>query len=530
METKQKILIVGDVCGKLKSFFSRVETLNKKTGPFDLVLCVGSFFGKSPEVAELNDYKTGKKNVPVPTYILGPNDEASAKFYSNTQDGDICENLSYLGKRGIYSTSTGLKIAYVSGTEADNESGKKVPEWKFTKDDVVAVRDSCFASKSNMGDYRGVDVLLTSQWPIGIREQVKHGSKQIAWLANAIKPRYHFCGQNGDYFEPPPYRNKPDKNTQMELATRFIALAEFGNQNKKKHIYALNVTPVDKMRIIELIQKTTDEIVSPYASMDFGEEQKGSRGNRGDQYFYDMNNYDDSRGNKRRSQGNRISANFDPKRQKPSFDQEKCWFCMSSGSIEKHLIISVGDHFYLALAKGPINDTHILILSITHIQNASLLSPEQWSELNKFKSALAQFFKDREETIFLYERNYKTGHLQINAIGIDNNVAWKIKHVLEDKSEEHNLTLETVELAASPADMPQKTPYFVAELPDGTMMYTKQMKQFPLHFGREIICADNLLNCEEKIDWRQCNLEKEAEEAMAKSFRESFKPYDFTVV
>ncbi|XP_058464437.1 CWF19-like protein 1 homolog [Malaya genurostris] len=529
MEPKQKILIVGDVNGNLKTFFARVETVNKKTGPFDLVLCVGSFFGSSPEVTELNEYKSRKKCIPIPTYILGPKNEATSKYFSVSQDSDICENLSYLGKRGIFSTSCGLKIAYVSGTEAEHADATKAPEWQFTKDDVLAVRDSCFASKSNMGDYRGVDVLVTCQWPIGIRDEVKNGSKQIAWLANAIKPRYHFCGLNGDYFESPPYRNKPDNNTQMELATRFIALADFGNKEKKKNIYALNVTPVDKMRIIELIQKTTDEIISPYATITFGEEQKGSRGNRSDQYFYDMNSYDDSRGNKRKSQGNRISGNFDTKRQKPSFDQEKCWFCLSSGTIEKHLIISVGEHFYLALAKGPINDTHILILSITHIQNASLLSAEQYAELNKFKSALAQFFKDREETIFLYERNYKTGHLQINAIGIDNNVAWKIKHVLEDKSEEHNLTLETAELPSSPADLPQKTPYFVAELPDGTMMFTKQMKQFPLHFGREIICADNLLNCEEKIDWRQCNLEKEAEDAMAQSFRESFKPYDFTI-
>ncbi|XP_055531531.1 CWF19-like protein 1 homolog [Wyeomyia smithii] len=531
METKQKILIVGDVNGKLKSFFARIENVNNKTGPFDLVLCVGDFFGPSPEIAELGAYKSNQKKVPIPVYILGPNDEATARFYTDTQNGDICENLSYLGKRGIYCTSSGLKIAYVSGVEAETATSKSVPEWKFTRQDVQAVRDSCFASKSNMGDYRGVDVLVTSQWPAGIRKEVQEGSKQIAWLANTIKPRYHICGLNGEYYEPPPYRTQPDKNTQMELATRFIALADFANRDKKKHIYALVLTPVDKMRILELIQKTTDETVSPYANMNFGDEgQNSGRERSGDQYFYDMNAYDDSRGNKRRSQGNnRISGNHDPKRQKPAFDQEKCWFCLSSGSIEKHLIISVGDHFYLALAKGPVNDTHILILSITHIQNASLLSADQWNELNKFKAALAQFFKDREEQIFIYERNYKTGHLQINAIGIDNNVAWKIKHVLEDKSEEHNITLETTELPKSPADLPQKTPYFVAELPDGTVMFTKQMKQFPLHFGREVICADNLLNCEEKIDWRQCKLEQEAEEAMAQSFRESFKPYDFTV-
>ncbi|XP_055624320.1 CWF19-like protein 1 homolog [Toxorhynchites rutilus septentrionalis] len=527
MDNKQRILIVGDVNGRLKSFFARIETVNKKTGPFDLVLCVGNFFGSSTETDDLNDYKSKLKSIPIPIYILGPNDELSAKFYRDLQDGDLCPNLTYLGKRGIYCTSSGLKIAYVSGVEADSTGGT-VPEWKFTNDDVTVVRDFSVASKSNMGDYRGVDLLVTSQWPAGIKEGVKNGSKRIAWLADAIKPRYHLCALNGEYFEPPPYRNKPDKNTQMELATRFIALADFGNTEKKKHIYALNVMPVEKMRVIELIQKTIDETVSPYVDMNISESGKDLKGDRNSQYFYDMNTYDDS-ARKRKGQGNRVSGNHEQKRARPSFDQEKCWFCLSSGTIEKHLIISVGEHFYLALAKGPINETHILILSITHIQNASLLSAAQWDELNRFKESLTNFFKDREETIFLYERNYKTGHLQINAIGVDNNVAWKIKHVLEDKSEEHNITLESAAKPSSPADLPQKCPYFVVDLPDDTIMYTKQMKNFPLHFGREIICADNLLNCEEKIDWRQCNLDKAGEEVIVKSFRESFKPYDFTL-
>lgn len=29
-------------------------------------------------------------------------------------------------------------------------------------------------------------------------------------------------------------------------------------------------------------------------------------------------------------------------------------------------------------------------------------------------------------------------------------------------------------------------PYFAVELPDGTELYTRQMRGFPLHFGREV--------------------------------------------
>lgn len=42
-----------------------------------------------------------------------------------------------------------------------------------------------------------------------------------------------------------------------------------------------------------------------------------------------------------------------PKRARVEFDQSKCWFCLaSSPDVEKHLVISVGEFCYLALAKG----------------------------------------------------------------------------------------------------------------------------------------------------------------------------------
>lgn len=48
---------------------------------------------------------------------------------------------------------------------------------------------------------------------------------------------------------------------------------------------------------------------------------------------------------------------------------ETCWFCLSSPSVEKHLVISVGSHCYLALAKGPLTPYHVLILPIAHHQS-----------------------------------------------------------------------------------------------------------------------------------------------------------------
>lgn len=110
---------------------------------------------------------------------------------------------------------------------------------------------------------------------------------------------------------------------------------------------------------------------------------------------------------------------------------DKCWFCLSSPDVEKHLIITVGEHFYLALAKGPINKHHVMILSTKHVPCAAQLSPDDWKELNKFKAALRKFFKTLGQVVCFTERHYKSVHLQINALAFEEGYAWKIKHSFE---------------------------------------------------------------------------------------------------
>ena len=80
---------------------------------------------------------------------------------------------------------------------------------------------------------------------------------------------------------------------------------------------------------------------------------------------------------------------------------------LSSAEVEKHLVVSVGEHAYLALPKGPLNDNHLLILPIAHHRCALELPEEVAEEIEKFKSCLRKMFKkDGLATIF-FERNYK---------------------------------------------------------------------------------------------------------------------------
>lgn len=132
---------------------------------------------------------------------------ATNSLYSNIpESGELCPNLTYLGKRGLFSVSSGLKIAYLSGIEGKKGSGQ---DHMFDETDVRAVRSSCLASKTSAGEYRGIDILVTSQWPAGIENngtKDQTGSKLISWLAREIRPRYHFCGLADFYYERVPYR------------------------------------------------------------------------------------------------------------------------------------------------------------------------------------------------------------------------------------------------------------------------------------------------------------------------------------
>lgn len=421
--------------------------------------------------------------------------------------------------------ASGVKVAYLSGIE-----GEKSDESNFDKNDVESLRNSCLVTKATMSDYRGVDILVTSQWPKGIQED-KPGfpsSSLISWLSTQIRPRYHFCGLTGIHYEHLPFRTEANDNTQLLLSTRFVSLAHAGNKEKLKSVYALSLAPVEKMRMIDLIQKTTDEVESPYNAINFSNFKLKGQSAQSNQYFYDINSFGGEEGRKR---GNRNQFhNGQQKRPRPqSIDQEKCWFCLSSANVEKHLVISIGENFYLALAKGPLNDYHVLILSVTHIQSVSLLSKDDFDELERFKEAIRQFFKTKIQAAVFFERNYKSSHLQVNAVAVSEAVEWAVKSTVEDKAEEFGLQFEVMPKLTEPTQLPPQGPYFAIELPDNTTHITRQMKNFPLHFGRDILCAEPLLNCEHKVDWKECGLDKDAEVELVKKFRAGFKEFDFTL-
>ena len=70
------------------------------------------------------------------------------------------------GTKGIFTTSADVKIAYLTGLSR-RELGKDIPMCTFEPSHCSAVRDACFRGQS---EYRGVDILITTMWPVGIQQ------------------------------------------------------------------------------------------------------------------------------------------------------------------------------------------------------------------------------------------------------------------------------------------------------------------------------------------------------------------------
>lgn len=170
-------------------------------------------------------------------------------------------NYFFKGKRGLYISSGGLKIAYLSGIYSEDSENLS----NYSKKDVEELYSACARGNPN---FRGVDILLTSQWPTGITTNPIQNATcdLLSWLTIKIRPRYFICGLEGMHYERPPFRCPiaSDQRGELEIVTRFIALARVGNPKKEKWLYALSLTPLDKMRITDLLQKTTDETPCPF--------------------------------------------------------------------------------------------------------------------------------------------------------------------------------------------------------------------------------------------------------------------------
>ncbi|KAL8168569.1 UNVERIFIED_CONTAM: hypothetical protein K2H54_002836 [Gekko kuhli] len=532
-ERPLRILVCGDAEGRLGALFGRVEAVQRKSGAFDLLLCVGNFFGSARDT-EWEDYQTGTKKAPVQTYILGANNEEAARHFPDVNGCELAENITYLGRKGVFSGASGLQIAYLSGVESLQEPA---PAHCFSSKDVADLKTSLLSTPK----FKGIDILLTSCWPRGIEkfgnspgnvDTKKYGSGLVSVLAGSLKPRYHFSGLQKIYYERLPYRNHAVLQESAQHVSRFIALANVGNADKRKYLYAFSILPMSSMDPAELVRQPQDVTENPYrgpGGWGCGTQQlPGAEEEPARQFFFDLS--PKPRGRKRPSEG-RAGQQPQTKRPpgKPPLPTAACWFCLASPEVEKHLVVSIGTHCYLALAKGGLSPDHVLVLPIGHCQSMVELASEVVEEVEQYKASLKKFFKSRGKRYVAFERNYRSQHLQLQVVPVPQDCCTTedIKEAFVVQAEEQRMELlEIPEHSALKQIVQPGTPYFYVELDTGEKLFHRIGKHFPLQFGREVLASEAILGMPSRADWRRCQVGREEEAAAAQAFRQAFAPFD----
>ncbi|KAJ3683350.1 hypothetical protein LUZ60_013577 [Juncus effusus] len=587
-----RILLSGDPLGRLHLLFKRVISVSKSTGPFDALFCVGQFFSTQTEeerddkseeeretLGELSDYIEGRATVPIPTYFTGGfgGGKAESKLLSDAirkilstggfkNDGiEICPNLYWLRGSAKFSLK-GLSVVYLSGG--------------YTVDDVDALR--ALADEPGIIDFGVINGADTTEAPKQVLDPSGYDTV-VSELVTELKPRYHIAGTKDVFYTREPYINE-----KASHVTRFIGLATVGNKQKQRFIHAISPTPASAMSPADISAKPSNTTPSPYKTLinpskESSKESLKRTNEEESQYWrYDVSNKkrkqgaesegkklcfkytstgDCQRGQKchfahddeaRELCGRNVCFDFLNKGKcergpdckfKHSLDDDdggktvarnprkpgrSCWFCLSSPDVETHLIASLGENYYLALAKGPLVENHMLVVPIEHCPNTLVMSSEAESELENYKNALVEYFGRKGEKVVFFEFAFQQGHhANLQVIPIPDSKAAHVEKIFNMASERLGFEFSQVnERNNLRSKFDGKASIFYVQLPGNKIMVhtIDENEKFPVQFGREVLAG--LLGKAERADWRNCKLSKEEETEMVEKFKAGFSNFD----
>uniref|UniRef100_A0AAV1UWX0 Cwf19-like C-terminal domain-containing protein n=1 Tax=Peronospora matthiolae TaxID=2874970 RepID=A0AAV1UWX0_9STRA len=598
-----KILLCGAVQGQWELLFERVRKLNAaaKDQPFDALVCVSRCFPLP------SDYVTGGgKNVPLLTYFL-PAHESARSWQDDAVQTKLFDTLSAVKGSseplevgdGFYclagagvATIAGLKVVYVSGIEAvDPEQGKGTL-LTYSKASVDELMQQHFADGKGQGD---VDFLVTAEYPTSFQlllpeQQLAHGlqamrgSVVVREIVRHIYPKYHITSRGGDgtrgdvFYQRLPYVSEV-VGTGCKRVTRLIGLSGVNTIKDKtrKYLHALQVVPFAKQiteesQHVDIPAGTTqnpylhalvDEAISRNRESDAKRrkiepaatgglsaqqiEQLSAKSGDGTQFFYDQ---------RLAAKGQRkggLLLNHKPQQQRSNRsavpDRTECWFCLSTPTLERHLIVSIGQEAYLAMPKGAICEDHVLIVPIAHEGSTLALSENTWCEIERFKEALRRYFASRDKEMLVIDRNVATlgaTHCHLQAVGVPKAKAAAARSIFEAEGEKYCVKFQELMMpdaekkagssaSTGPLELLREhandKSFLYAEVPNGQggathLLHHVDGKHY-VQFGRH--AASHVLEMPRRANWKFCVVPKSEEEKLTQKFKSHWRPYDFTL-
>lgn len=228
-----------------------------------------------------------------------------------------------------------------------------------------------------------------------------------------------------------------------------------------------------------------------------------------------------------------------------------CWFCPASPEFAQHLIVSLATDAYVTLPKGPVDEHHVLLVSMSHSPSMAAAPPQVLADLARYKSALRQWYAAKGLAMLLFERAVRTrgsAHAHLQAFGVPPAQAAMALETFRKEGRDSGIAFAVM---TGPQDGKEASlerlsggdQYFYAELPAVTgtdplgsgggyepvRLFHKVPKSggHPLQFGRKAVCA--ILQCPDRLRWNACAQTDEVEAAAGDAARASFGPFDFSL-
>lgn len=563
---------MGPANGAIRKAFAMLGKVQAKQN-LSFAILLGDLFSESTPGTDddFDDLLNGEIAVPLPTYFtvgvkpLPPNVVTKLAASSN----ELCHNLFFLGRRGTFKTSEGVRIVTLGGALVQQLPEHPDYEPFFTETDARTLHGA-----------RNADILLSSEWPLDVNsgsqsarddireEPLPQAQQCISNLCSTLKPRYHFSTSSTFFFEREPFYHTPsDPNNDTRQVTRFLSLSPFKNPSGAKFIYAFNLDPSEptSLSTIQLPPSTTP---SPFTT---ASKRRPFADQRSTYDRFNGGHHADHHGPRKRA--NNTNNNFTPA------GPSECFFCLSNPLFEKHMVVSIGNESYVTVSKGPLPTLttfpaldgafpgHMLIIPLSHVSTLSAVGDAAtrtatFNEMGRFRKAMDQMLRAKiNATVSSEEQKLASVAFEVSRgrvrhlgwqwlpvpaeYGVKGLVEAAFKVKAEDFGYEPFVGIDPDEQV--PLDVGEYFRVWVPAKPDSAnetsdeqqpppsgewktkSLYTPLAPQqsFDLQFGRKVMAG--LLQVEGREKWDLVRQSVEEETACAEAFKLAFGEFDFSL-
>ena len=423
------------------------------------------------------------------------------------------------GKRGSFDVVTGNGVL-------------RVPTGAHTLDIAYYLDESQALSLTEVPD-----ILLTLSWPQGYHHHLTPCpsplpspdslSLLVASVVDKLSPRYHFAVSAQLFYPRPAYKSaqgwatyfvglgRVDRDMEWRTYAYDLEIEGMEGVNKRELMMLpggippnpYSPEPVYDQLIVNHISKTTSEkqlyrFFSSYATIKDVQIIKGRHSfarltvphNESVSLIQATNGSD--------LDGRCISVGkINPEDVTTYHPHSNCWFCLSSQKCEERLIVEIYKHWYAAVPKGQMTDSHLLLVPIPHIGRRGDCVSEAQTELKEILKNLRE--KLGSFLSFEYGKTDEKRapyHLYINILPLETTqTEWLLSKFQGD------LVISPYEFHSTPQYVFPISAYTLLSLHTSESTLHELLTQVPDITGdpaRVAICQ--LISKPELSDWRRC--------------------------